>query len=92
MCLRRPGGCPADAYHWRDGAGPRGKRPRTANPHWGNVEENDHYGTREFMALCEPRAPWVEYVPRARDSPMVRLRRENGRAEPWRVRFWGPGR
>ena len=23
------------------------------NTHWGNVEENNHFGTHEFMALCE---------------------------------------
>ena len=27
--LRWPGGCFADTYHWRDGIGPREKRPRT---------------------------------------------------------------
>src|SRR5215212_1597103 len=26
--LRWPGGCYADHYHWRDGIGPRGERPR----------------------------------------------------------------
>ena len=34
---------------------------------------------------------WVEYLTRAGDSPMARLRRENGRDEPWGVRFWGIG-
>jgi alpha-L-arabinofuranosidase len=34
---------------------------------------------------------WVEYLTGAGDSPMVRLRRENGRDEPWRVPFWGLG-
>ncbi|MGJ5749236.1 hypothetical protein [Streptomyces puniciscabiei] len=28
--LRRPGGCSADEYHWRDGLGPRARRPRMA--------------------------------------------------------------
>ena len=23
------------------------------NSHWGDVEENNHFGTHEFMALCE---------------------------------------
>jgi alpha-N-arabinofuranosidase len=26
--LRWPGGCFADGYHWRNGIGPKGKRPR----------------------------------------------------------------
>lgn len=50
--LRWPGGCFADEYHWRDGVGPRQERPRMVNTHWGNVEENNHFGTHEFMALC----------------------------------------
>ncbi len=50
--LRWPGGCFADEYHWRDGVGPREDRPRMVNTHWGNVEENNHFGTHEFMALC----------------------------------------
>ncbi len=51
--LRWPGGCFADEYHWRDGIGPREARPRMVNTHWGNVEENNHFGTHEFLALCE---------------------------------------
>ena len=34
---------------------------------------------------------WVEYLTRDSDSPMVRLRRANGREEPWQVKFWGMG-
>ncbi|TDC22985.1 alpha-N-arabinofuranosidase [Streptomyces sp. 8K308] len=107
--LRWPGGCFADEYHWRDGIGPKEGRPRMVNTHWGNVEENNHFGTHEFMALCEllgaepyisgnigsgtvqEMSEWVEYLTRDGDSPMVRLRKENGREEPWRVRFWGLG-
>src|SRR5215216_2956305 len=51
--LRWPGGCFADEYHWQDGIGPQGDRPSRDNTHWGNVEENNHCGTHEFMALCE---------------------------------------
>ncbi|MDT0269691.1 alpha-L-arabinofuranosidase C-terminal domain-containing protein [Streptomyces sp. DSM 44915] len=51
--LRWPGGCFADEYHWKDGIGPREQRPRMVNTHWGNVEENNHFGTHEFLALCE---------------------------------------
>lgn len=107
--LRWPGGCFADEYHWRDGIGPKESRPRMVNTHWGDVEENNHFGTHEFMALCEmlgadayvsgnvgsgsvqEMSDWVEYLTRAGDSPMARLRRENGRDEPWRVPFWGVG-
>ncbi len=51
--LRWPGGCFADEYHWKDGIGPKADRPSMINTHWGNVEENNHFGTHEFMALCE---------------------------------------
>jgi alpha-N-arabinofuranosidase len=51
--LRWPGGCFADEYHWKDGIGPREKRPKIINTHWGGVVENNHFGTHEFMDLCE---------------------------------------
>ncbi|KAF0096194.1 MAG: alpha-N-arabinofuranosidase [Puniceicoccaceae bacterium 5H] len=51
--LRWPGGCFADEYHWRDGIGPREERPAMINTHWGGVTENNHFGTHEFMELCE---------------------------------------
>lgn len=51
--LRWPGGCFADEYHWRDGIGPREKRPSMYNSNWGGVVENNHFGTHEFLDLCE---------------------------------------
>lgn len=51
--LRWPGGCFADEYHWQDGIGPRENRPTMVNTHWGGVVENNHFGTHEFMDLCE---------------------------------------
>ena len=51
--LRWPGGCFADEYHWMDGIGPAKKRPSMINTHWGGVTENNHFGTHEFMDLCE---------------------------------------
>lgn len=51
--LRWPGGCFADEYHWRDGIGPREQRPRMVNSHWGDVVEDNSFGTHEFMQLCE---------------------------------------
>lgn len=51
--LRWPGGCFADEYHWKDGIGPREKRPSMINTHWGGVVENNAFGTHEFMDLCE---------------------------------------
>jgi alpha-L-arabinofuranosidase len=51
--LRWPGGCFADEYHWKDGIGPSESRKRMVNTHWGGVMENNHFGTHEFMMLCE---------------------------------------
>ena len=114
--LRWPGGCFADEYHWRDGIGPREKRPSMYNSHWGGVVENNHFGTHEFLELCEmlgiepyiclnvgsgtvqEAMEWVEYMTSPADSPMANLRRQNGRAEPWKVPYiavgnesWGCG-
>jgi alpha-N-arabinofuranosidase len=50
--LRWPGGCFADDYHWRDGIGSPGSRPRTVNIHWGNYVEDNSFGTHEFVGLC----------------------------------------
>jgi alpha-N-arabinofuranosidase len=50
--LRWPGGCFADDYHWRDGIGPKGQRPKTVNIHWGGVVETNQFGTHEFIDFC----------------------------------------
>jgi alpha-N-arabinofuranosidase len=107
--LRWPGGCFADEYHWMDGIGPKEDRAVMINTHWGGVEENNHFGTHEFMDLCEllgtepyisgnvgsgtvrEMSEWVEYLTRDGDSPMARLRKQNGREEPWKIKFWGLG-
>ena len=51
--LRWPGGCFADEYHWKDGIGPREKRPSMINTHWGGVVEDNSFGTHEFLDLVE---------------------------------------
>ena len=51
--VRWPGGCFADYYHWRDGIGPRGERPKMVNTIWGGVTEDNSFGTHEFMGLVE---------------------------------------
>ncbi len=107
--LRWPGGCFADEYHWRDGIGPRDRRPSMINTHWGGVVENNHFGTHEFLGLCEQLGcepyicgnvgsgtiremqDWVEYVTFDGQSPVANLRRQNGRQEPWKLKFFGVG-
>jgi alpha-N-arabinofuranosidase len=51
--VRWPGGCFADEYHWREGIGPRDKRPVKVNTTWGYVEENNSFGTHEFLDFAE---------------------------------------
>lgn len=107
--LRWPGGCFADEYHWKDGIGPRENRKRMVNTHWGGVIENNHFGTHEFMMLCdmletEPyicgnvgsgtvqeMSEWVEYMTFDGESPMANLRKENGKDEPWPLKYFGVG-
>jgi alpha-N-arabinofuranosidase len=107
--LRWPGGCFADEYHWMDGIGPREKRPSMINTHWGGVTENNHFGTHEFMDLCEQLGcepyicgnvgsgtvqemqQWIEYITSDAISPMTELRKKNGRAEPWKLTYFGVG-
>ena len=51
--LRWPGGCFADEYHWKDGVGPKEKRKKMINTHWGGVVEDNSFGTEEYMELCK---------------------------------------
>jgi alpha-L-arabinofuranosidase len=63
--IRWPGGCFADSYDWRDGIGPRARRPRRTNfwadaPEWPKNAPNgpwkfetNHFGTNEFLRFCQ---------------------------------------
>ena len=51
--LRWPGGCFADTYHWKDGVGVKKERPSMLNVWWGNVKEDNSFGTNEFLNMCE---------------------------------------
>ncbi len=48
---RWPGGNFVSGYDWRDGVGPRDKRPPRTNPAWTGVEHND-FGFNEFILFC----------------------------------------
>ncbi len=107
--LRWPGGCFADTYHWKDGIGPKAGRPAIVNTWWGNVTEDNSFGTHDFLNMCEELgtepylsgnvgsgtvqelSDWVQYVNFEGKSPMSDLRAQNGRTNPWKVRFWGVG-
>jgi alpha-L-arabinofuranosidase len=34
---------------------------------------------------------WIEYLTSNNISPMTKLRKENGREKPWKVKYWGVG-
>lgn len=108
--LRWPGGCFADNYHWQDAIGPKTKRKPIENVSWGNVREDNAFGTHEFLELCEmlkaepylavnmgsgtvqEASEWVQYVNHANGTSLLTdKRKQNGRANPWNVKYWGVG-
>jgi alpha-L-arabinofuranosidase len=54
-------------------------------------------GTEPYLAgnmatgTVQEMADWAQYVNFKGESPMSKLRRENGRDEPWKVKYWGIG-
>jgi alpha-N-arabinofuranosidase len=108
--LRWPGGCFADTYHWKDGVGPKNKRPSIVNRWWGGVTEDNSFGTHDFLNFCEligadpyltgnvgsgtvqDFSDWVQYTNgEPNTSPMSKWRVQNGREQPWNVKYWGVG-
>jgi alpha-N-arabinofuranosidase len=105
--VRWPGGCFAEYYDWRDGIGPRDKRP-ARNDTRGGVDPNA-FGTHEYMDFMEllgadayvggnvgsltPMAMtrWVEYITADDSSALAKERRKNGRAKPWKLPYFGIG-
>ena len=89
--VRWPGGCYAEYYDWRDGIGPRAKRP-ARNDTRGGVDSNA-FGTHEYMNFMEllgadayvggnvgsltPMAmtQWVEYITADDQSALAQERR-----------------
>ncbi len=49
---RWPGGNFVSGYDWRDGIGPRDRRPTRKNPAWTGIDSND-VGIDEFLDLCQ---------------------------------------
>jgi alpha-N-arabinofuranosidase len=106
--LRYPGGCYADYYHWKNGIGPRDKRPDKWSTVWHEWVSND-FGTDEYMefarmlgydghitvnytsATAQEAADWVQYANGAADTPMGRLRAQNGHAAPYGIKLWAIG-
>ena len=48
---RWPGGNFVSGYHWKDGIGPRDRRPPRWERAWEGVEDND-FGVDEFLEFC----------------------------------------
>jgi len=54
-------------------------------------------GTEPYLSInvgtgtVQEAVDWVEYVTSNNKSPMTDLRKENGREEPWDVKYWGVG-
>lgn len=102
---RWPGGNFVSGYDWKDGIGPRDRRPPRKNPAWQGIEHND-FGIDEFMVFCaylntEPDVAVntgsgqvdsaieeLEYVNGAATTKWGRARAENGREEPYGVKYW----
>lgn len=51
--VRWPGGCYADRYDWRNGVGPQAKRPVTENSNWGGTNNDNAFGSMEFMTFAQ---------------------------------------
>ena len=51
--IRWPGGSFSEKYHWMDAVGPKKDRKPIVNSSWGNVVEDNSFGTHEFFRLCE---------------------------------------
>ncbi len=102
--IRWPGGCFVDSYHWQKGVGKN--RESYGDFRWGVIESNA-FGTDEFIELCrrigaEPyichnglspvqeNLDWVAYC-NATEGKFAELRKANGHAEPFDVKFWSVG-
>ena len=87
--IRWPGGCFADQYDWRDGVGPRDKRPRRTNfwvldePDWPKNANRkgpqsydpNTFGTSEFVHFCEQTGAQPYFAANLRSLPAESLYR-----------------
>lgn len=48
---------------------------------------NGNVGSGTVREMSE----WVEYLTSGSDSPMTKIRKENGREDPWAVKYWAIG-
>ena len=103
--VRWPGGCFSQAYHWKNGIGP--KREPSWDMAW-RCEDPNTFGTDEYVKWCrkvgcepyicanagtgtgEEMGEWVQYC-NLPDAGWGRRRVANGHPEPYAVRYWNIG-
>lgn len=61
------------------------------------LQYSEMMGTQPYVCAnlgtgsWEEAQQWVEYCNSAEDTAMTRLRKQNGRQQPWKVTYWGLG-
>lgn len=105
--LRWPGGCFADEYHWKDGIGDTRKKMINTHwggvVEDNSFGTHEFFELCEQLE-CEPyvagnlgsgtvqeMSEWIEYMTFNGVSPMADLRTNNGKAEPWKLKYFGIG-
>ena len=104
--VRWPGGCFASAYHWRDGVG-KDRQPSldkawgVEDPNTFGTDEfvewcrmigaQPYICTNAGTGTPEEMSDWVEYCNLKDQGRYARMRRANGSAEPFNVRYWSIG-
>ena len=104
--VRWPGGCFVSAYHWKDGVGSKrqpsyDKAWRVEDPNSFGTDEfvawcrligaEPYICTNAGTGTAEEMSDWVEYCNLDSAGRWARMRRGQGNAEPYRVRYWSIG-
>lgn len=104
--LRWPGGCFADEYHWANGVGDRKTMLNThwGGTIESNEFGTHEFMMLCELLECEPyicgnvgsgtvqeMSEWIEYMTFEEGTPMSDWRKQNGREEPWKLKYFGVG-
>jgi len=55
------------------------------------LEAEPYLAVNIASGTVQEASEWIEYVTSDKDSNITRLRKKNGRKEPWQVKYWGIG-
>jgi alpha-N-arabinofuranosidase len=55
------------------------------------LETEPYIAVNIASGTVQDASEWIEYVTSDKDSDITRLRKKNGREDPWKVKFWGIG-